>query len=128
MTPREVKKTGKKTFCQNSKIGIFFFCFFLLAHLTYFLYLLQFDDLERLGYRCLALGFFEEDVQAASSTDCECCLTSSTVQYMRALTIAGLLEECEKISHEIPVLNLLYQCFHLILLLLLLLFFFFWFI
>ena len=42
----------------------------------------QFDALENLGYRCFALGFFEEDVQAAFTTDCECCVTPSTVQYV----------------------------------------------
>ena len=52
----------------------------------------QFDALENLGYRCFALGFFEEDVQAAFTTDCECCVTQSTVQYIRALTIAGSFE------------------------------------
>ena len=44
------------------------------------------------GYRCFALEFFEEYVQAAFTTDCECCVTPSTVQYIRALTIAGSLE------------------------------------
>ena len=49
----------------------------------------QFEEMESLGYRCVALGFFEEDVQAASTTDCACCVTPATVQYIRALTIAG---------------------------------------
>ena len=44
MTPREVKKTGKKHFVKIKKIGMFFFFFFLLAHCTYFLYSLQFDE------------------------------------------------------------------------------------
>ena len=44
----------------------------------------QFDDLENLGYRCLALFFlffFEEDVQSAYTTDCECIVTPSVLPY-----------------------------------------------
>ena len=50
---------------------------------------LQFEELERLGYRGIALGFFEDDIQAAFTHDCACCVTPSTVQYIRALSIAG---------------------------------------
>ncbi len=53
--------------------------------------ILQFDDLERLGYKGVALGFFEEDVQAAFTTDCECVVNPTTVQYIRALTVVGML-------------------------------------
>ncbi len=49
-------------------------------------------DLERLGYKVIALGFFEEDVQAAFTTDCECVVNPTTVQYIRALTVVGMLE------------------------------------
>ena len=48
-------------------------------------------DLERLGYKVIALGFFEEDVQAAFTTDCECVVNPTTVQYIRALTVVGML-------------------------------------
>ncbi len=47
--------------------------------------------MEHLGYKCIALGFFEEDVQAAFTTDCECVVNATTVQYIRALTIVGTL-------------------------------------
>ena len=49
----------------------------------------SFLEMESLGYRCVALGFLEEDVQAASTTDCACCVTPTTVQYIRALIIEG---------------------------------------
>ena len=43
----------------------------------------QFDELENLGYRSFALGFFEENVQAAFTTDCECCVTPNIYDWIK---------------------------------------------
>ena len=47
-------------------------------------------ELETIGYRAVAFGFFEDDVQAVYTTDC-CCVTAPVVEYIRAVIIAGKL-------------------------------------
>lgn len=52
---------------------------------------LQFTELEKIGYHAVAYGFFENDVQAAYTTTCTCCVTPQIVNYIHAVTIAGII-------------------------------------
>ena len=45
--------------------------------------------MESLGYRGLAVGFFEENVQVAFTSDCERCMTGRVVEYLGGITLAG---------------------------------------
>lgn len=51
---------------------------------------IQFRELEKIGYRAVAYGFFENDVQAAYTTSCTCCVTPEIVNYIHAVTVAGI--------------------------------------
>lgn len=51
---------------------------------------LQFRELESLGYRALAFGFFEQDVQTAYTTECSCAITPSVIDYIRSVIVAGM--------------------------------------
>ena len=50
---------------------------------------IQFTELQRIGYNAVAYGFFENDVQAAYTTSCTCCVTPTIVDYIHAVFIAG---------------------------------------
>ena len=52
---------------------------------------LHFKELEKMGYQGIVLGFFEDDVQTVSTTDCASCLTYAVVEYIHALTLAGVV-------------------------------------
>ena len=47
--------------------------------------------MQQLGYRAVAYGFFEEDVQVAHTDECGCCAAPGVVQYniIHAVTVAG---------------------------------------
>ena len=49
------------------------------------------EDLEELGYKAAALGFFVDDVQAAYTTNCACCITPSVVDYIHAISMEGYM-------------------------------------
>ena len=53
--------------------------------------LLQLTELGELGYRAIALGFFEDDVQAVYTPDCSSCITAKLVDYIHAVIIAGII-------------------------------------
>ena len=42
-----------------------------------------------LQYLSIALGYFEDNIQAAYTTNCACCITSTVVDYIWSLSIAG---------------------------------------
>lgn len=45
--------------------------------------------LEGLGYRAVAFGFFEDDVQMVHTEDCARCFTPKIVEYIRAVITSG---------------------------------------
>ena len=51
-------------------------------------------QLQQLGYRAVAYGFFEEDVQVAHTDDCACCAAPGVFQYIHAVTVAGEAHIC----------------------------------
>ena len=52
-------------------------------------YILQFEELENLGYAGFAFSFFEDDVQTVSTSNCTSCFTPSVVAYLHALVVVG---------------------------------------
>ena len=64
----------------------------VLAILDYYwlLYHMQFCDLEVLGYKGIALGFFEDDVQVVTTADSSHCVTHKVIDYIRSLIIASM--------------------------------------
>ena len=52
--------------------------------------LFQFKQLERMKYRCLAFGFFQDDVQVVTTKDCAGCPSEECIEYIHALTIYGI--------------------------------------
>ena len=50
----------------------------------------QFRELESLGYRALAFGFFEHNVQTVYTTECSCAITPSVIDYIRSVIVAGM--------------------------------------
>ena len=44
-----------------------------------------------IGYKGIAFGFFEDNVEAVYTTDCACCVTPRVVEYIRAVSIAGIV-------------------------------------
>ena len=76
----------------------------LYIHEQLFLLSIQFEKLEKLNYRCLAFGFFEDDVQVVTTSDCSSCVSARCLEYLHALTVVGTSTH---IVHESCSLNLL---------------------
>ena len=51
----------------------------------------QLKELEKMSYRCLAFGIFEDDVQDVTTSDCSNCVSVQCLEYIHALTVAGTL-------------------------------------
>ena len=57
--------------------------------LSYYLYL-QFKALEVFGYKAIAVGFYDDDVCMAYTTNCTCLITHSVIDYLRSIAIGGM--------------------------------------
>ena len=53
----------------------------------FFGYNMQFKEMK---YRCLAFGFFEDDIQVVTTSDCASCVLPRCLEYLHALTVVGV--------------------------------------
>ena len=60
-----------------------------MSDVTQCLIISQFRNLEQLGYRAMAFGFFEDDAQAASTSDCTTVLQPKFIEYIHSVTVVG---------------------------------------
>ena len=66
----------------------------LLLNYNYLLFcFVQFKELEKMKYRCIAFGFFEDDVQVVTTTDCSSCISPRCIEYIRAITVVGMYND-----------------------------------
>ena len=54
-----------------------------------FVFILQFQELERLGYRAFAFGIREDSTQLVSTNDVSSCFTPQLIAYLYAVLVAG---------------------------------------
>ena len=51
---------------------------------------LQFKALEVFGCKAIAVGFYDDDVCMAYTTNCTCLITHSVIDYLRSIAIGGM--------------------------------------
>ena len=60
--------------------------------ILYLLYMLQFNELEKLGFSGFAFGFFEEDMHWAGTSDTvECSVDPKFTEYLHAVILSSKL-------------------------------------
>lgn len=96
---KDIEKIGAKIFKSiQSKVSSVTYAIIEIYHEWRNIGNILFKKLETIGYKGLAFGYFQDDVQVVYTENCAACVTTKVIEYIRAVIIAALL-----VSH-IPVI------------------------
>ncbi len=48
------------------------------------------EELQEIGYKGVAYGFFDNDIQTAYTTDCVCCVEHRVADFIRSVMVVGM--------------------------------------
>lgn len=48
------------------------------------------EELQSIGYKGVAYGFFDNDIQTAYTTDCVCCVEHRVADFIRSVMVVGM--------------------------------------